>query len=91
MFIKGNSIVSKIIFISAIPLLIYGLAFCGLSSLTKWQVHKYVSAEEKESAAQAALMPQVAEYVERQGLNRQSEAFFGQDISSSLGFQPDRF
>jgi len=67
-FIKGNSIVSKIIFISAIPLLIYGLAFCGLSSLTKWQVHKYVSAEEKESAAQAALMPQVAEYVERQGL-----------------------
>ena len=75
MFIKGNSIVSKIIFISAMPLLIYGLAFCGLSSLTKWQVHKYVSAEEKESAAQAALMPQVADCY------KASETKSGNDIN----------
>ena len=65
---EDAAVIRIIIIILAIPALLYGLVCCGMYSLTKWQVHDDVSYEEKAKSARSALMPQVAEYVERHGL-----------------------
>ena len=65
---EDAAVIRVILIILAIPALLYGLVFCGMSSFTRWQVHEDVSYEEKARSARSALMPQVAEYVERHGL-----------------------
>ena len=62
------AVIRIIIIIIAIPALLYGLVMLGCASLYKFKVYNDSSYEEKARSANSALMPQVAEYVERHGL-----------------------
>ena len=65
---SGTSFIRVIVIILSVIAIFYGLIFLGLSSFTRFQVHENLSYEQKASNARAALMPDVANYVERYGL-----------------------
>ena len=65
---SGTSFIRVIVIILSVLAIFYGLVFLGLSSFTRFQVHENLSYEQKASNARAALMPDVAGYVERYGL-----------------------
>ena len=61
-------IVGKVIFYVSIPIVVVVLFYIWAYSLTGFQVHKNLSYEAKVSQSKQALMPEIAEYVERYGL-----------------------
>ena len=65
---SGTSFIRVIVIILSVLAIFYGLVFLGLSSFTRFQVHENLSYEQKASNARAALMLDVAGYVERYGL-----------------------
>ena len=65
---SGTSFIRVIVIILSVLAIFYGLIFLGLSSFTRFHVHENLSYEQKASNARAALMPDVAGYVERYGL-----------------------
>lgn len=60
--------VAKGIIIAAIPIIVIVLFFRGLFSLADFKVTKDLSDDAKASQAEQALLPQIAEYVDRYGL-----------------------
>lgn len=60
--------VGKVIFYMSIPVILVVLFYSWAYSLIGFQVHNNLSYEAKESQAEQALIPGIAEYVERYGL-----------------------
>ena len=63
---KGTA--GKVIILAAIPVIIIVLFFRGLLSLTSFQVTKDLSYDAKVSQAKQALLPDIAQYVDRYGM-----------------------
>ena len=60
--------VGKVIILIAIPVILVVLVFRGLYSLASFHVTKDLSYDAKVSQAKQALLPDIAQYVERYGL-----------------------
>ena len=60
--------VAKVLILLAIPVILGVLFFRGLSSFVEFHVTKDLSYEMKASQAKQALMPEIADYIERYGL-----------------------
>ena len=63
-----TSFIRVIVIILGVPAIFFGLVFWGMSSLVRFHVYENLSHEQKASNARAALMPDIADYVERYGL-----------------------
>ena len=65
---SNKETVAKGIIIAAIPVILIVLFFRGLFSLAGFKVTKDLSEDAKVSMAEQALLPDMAEYVDRYGL-----------------------
>ena len=77
---SNKETVAKGIIIAAIPVILIVLFFRGLFSLAGFKVTKDLSDDAKVSQAEQALLPDIAEYVDRYGKSAQTHT--GSDVKN---------
>lgn len=65
---SGKQSIRTYLIILLIPALIIGFVFLGIAGITTFHVHKNLSYNEKTQYANYALMPDIANYIERYGV-----------------------